>query len=101
MNLDLAACPQGWVLLARVMKASTSDNSIPHLAFVPSLDAAIDKGVCCRLERGALREFAQVEARVAHEEVEAGLARHASCPPLLKAWLAHDAVRQSAPGEDD
>ena len=57
--------------------------------------------MCRRPERGALREFAQVEARMAHEEIEAGLARHASCPPLLRAWLAHDAVRQSAPGDDD
>ena len=62
--------------------------------------ATTNKDVRRRPERGALREFAQVEARVAHEEIEAGLARHASCPPLLKAWLAHDAVRQSAPGDD-
>ena len=42
-----------------------------------------------------------MEARVTQTEIEAGLAAHASCPPLLKSWLAREAVRQSAADDDD
>ncbi len=34
-------------------------------------------------------------------EIEAGLAARASCLPLLRAWLAHEAVRQSAADDND
>ncbi|KAK9830634.1 hypothetical protein WJX81_007243 [Elliptochloris bilobata] len=70
-------------------------------AFERLLGAALLEHPGGRTERGALREFAPVEARAAHQEIEAGLARHASCPPLLKAWLAHEVVHQSAPNDDD
>ncbi len=63
--------------------------------------AQADAGLCCRAERSAAHDFAPVEVRVTQAEIQAGLAAHASCPPLLKSWLAHEAVRQSAADDND
>jgi hypothetical protein len=63
--------------------------------------AQADAGLCCRAERSAAHDFAPEEARMTQTEIEAGLAARASCLPLLRAWLAHEAVRQSAADDND
>lgn len=51
--------------------------------------------ICRAEEKGGLREFQSARVTVLLQEITAGLRLQRSCPSLLKAALAHEAVRST------